>query len=164
MEKEKTLCLYRCGIWYEGEYLDEEFIPTEEFTDFENTFSQERWTLEEKAGYKIEDHYNNPWTSVEQFTYYFDKGEEDKGEHIVVYVQPHEKKDSEGHYVYDENKKCIYNGLSIGINFRSSGADTVSKLVKQLQEYSRLRQTIAAIFKDVYGIRGEENETNRATN
>lgn len=164
MDKKKTLCIYRCGIWYEGEYLDEEFIPTEEFTDFENTFSQERWTLEEKAGYKIEDHYNNPWSTTEQYTYYFDKEEGNKGEHIVVYVQPHAKKDAEGNYICDENKKFIHDGLSIGINFRKSGVDTVSKLVKQLQEYSRLRQVIAAIFKDVYGIRGEENENNRATN
>ena len=147
MEK---LQIFRTNIWYEGTYLNEIKIKTEEYTDFDRTFSQLRYYLEDE--YEIVDHCNNPFNKVEKFTYWFN--DEDG---FKVYVERCAKKDANGSYVYTEgeDRKAIYDGINIGINMRTPHLNTTNDLMYTLLKYVKLYESIVKQFKIRYEIEEE---------
>ena len=141
MEK---LQIFRCGIWIEGTYLNEIKIKTEEYSDFDYTFSQLRYYFEKE--YEIEDHCNNPFCEVEQFLYWFD----DK-DGIKVYVQRSPKEEN-GQWVRDDNNKLICDGIEIGIKVKSPKCKTAYDLIYLISKYVKLYEKVVDLFKKEYEV------------
>ncbi len=140
MEK---LQIFRTNIWYEGTYLNEIKIKTEEYTDFNETFSQLRGDLEKE--YEIVDHCNNPLSKVEEFLYWFDDNDGFK-----VYVERCAKRNSNNSCVFNEDNKIIYDGINIGINMRTPRLNTANNLINIILKYVKLHENIVKYFKNEY--------------
>lgn len=134
MEK---LNIYRCGIWYSNVELDEESIETEPYEDFDATFSQQRYYLEQD--YEIEDHCNDPFNKTEQFSYYFDNNREGSNRSLV--------------YVRKDWK--TNNHILIGIKFEVANLDTSDNVIFTLLKYKELKKKIVKLFREEYEIKKE---------
>lgn len=136
-----NLNVYRTGNYYQGTYLDEEIIDTEEYEEFDRMFYSKIVALE-NFGYKLIDKGNNPFSKTRKFMYYFD--EENSGDY--VYVQEN----------FDENfnKPNCYHQIAIGIHLASERKENNSiDLIYSIVKYQKLKNQIVKIFRERYEVK-----------